>query len=247
MKIFLLILVKGFASTENAQPFSAKPTIAFGNPTTTEKSATSFGSGLFNNLATTPFGTANNKPSVLFGSNTATPFGSQTSNAISIQKTDPAKSEKPSTIFDANVVPKSVSTVKVADKENAHKIEAPKPVIGGIVQEKTDAVQKPTAIQPILSNFGIASSPTVVATSIPSALSFGTISTTKDSSTAFNAISSGQSNEPPKSSFSIPLAVASTKPNVTNNVPVGAVVSTSSSSDFSFSLDKMGITPKSRL
>lgn len=239
-----MVLVKGFATTENVQPFSAKPTVAFGNAPIGEKPATSFGSGLFNNLGNTSFGTSNSQPSALFGSNTPTPipFGSQTSNTISIQKkSDPTKPEKSSSIFDVNAVQKSATAAKTADKENAHKIEAPKPVLGGIVQDKIDTVQKPTAMQPILSNFGTASSGAV--NSIPPVLSFGTAATTKESSAAFNTISTGQSNEN-KSSFSIPLTNASTK---LNNEPVSTVVSSSSSSDFSFSLDKMGITPKGRL
>lgn len=238
-------LAKGFATAENVLPFSAKPTIGFGNVTSSEKPATSFGSGLFNNLGSNSFGTNNTQPSVLFGSNTPTPipFGSQTSISTIQKQSEPNKPEKNSSIFDANVVPKLATTTKTADKENAHKIEAFKPVLGGIVHEKIDAVQKPTAIQSNLSNFGIASSATVVANSNPSVLSFGTIVAPKDSKTPFSTATSVQSNEPPKSS--IPLATASIKPNTTSNAPVSAAVSASSNSDFSFSLDKMGITPKS--
>lgn len=233
-------------AAENTQPFSAKPTVAFGNAPISEKpSVSSFGSGLFNNVGNASFGTNNAQSSALFGSNTPTPipFGSQTSNTISIQKkSDPTKPEKSSSVFEVNAVQKPATATKTVDKENAHKIEVPKPVIGGIAHDKIDTVQKPTAIQPTLSNFGITSSGTVNSNSIPPVLSFGTTAP-KDSSAAFNTISSGQSNEAAKSSFSIPLVTAPTKP---NNEPVSAVVSSSSSNDFSFSLDKMGITPKGR-
>lgn len=251
ISMLVLVSVKGFTATDNAPPFSAKPTtISFGN-TISEKPATSFGTGLFNNIGTPSFGANNTQSSVLFGSNTPTPipFGSQSSNAITIQKksestTKPDKAASPA--FDVNVVQLSATAPKTADKENVHKIEVPKPVLGGIIQEKIDTVQKPTAIQSILSNFGIASSVTVAANSNAPALPFGTIATTKDSSTAFNTINSNQSNEATKSSFSIPLATGPTKPNIaTSSATVSTVVNSSSNSDFSFSLDKMGITPKS--
>lgn len=231
------------------QPFSAKPSITFGNASS-DKPATSFGSGLFNNLGNTTFAT-NSQPSVLFGSNTPTPipFGSQSSNAVSIQKkSDPTKPDKPSPTFDANV---QKPTTKTADKENVHKIEIPKPVLGGIAQDKIDTVQKPTAtMQPLLTNLGVTSSATVSANSTPSLLSFGNTATTKDSSTAFNVINLSQSNDAPKASFTIALTTGPTKPTMTTNtntVPANTVVSNTGNSvqsDFSFSLDKMGITPK---
>lgn len=242
--ISVLVPVKGFAATENAPPFSAKPTtISFGNTTSSEKPVTAFGTGLFNNLSSTPFGVKNTQPSVILGSNTPTPipFGTQSSNSILIQKkAEPPKSDKAaSPAFDANAVQIAAMATKSAAKENVHKIEVPKPVLGGIVQDKLDTVQKPTALQPILS--------TAAANSM---LPFGTTATAKDSSTAFNA---SQSNEAPKSSFSTGPSLTTgllTKPNTTNPAPVSTVVSSTNNtvqSDFSFSLDKMGITPKSWL
>lgn len=254
--VIYLVSVKGVATTENAQPFSAQSfgvqpfgaqptTLSFGNSTGSEKPATSLGPGLFSNLGNTPLVANSSQPSTLFGSNTPIPFGSNSSNAISIQKKpEPPKPDKPSLIFDANVK-KSVTITKTADKENAHKIEVPKPVLGGIIQDKVDTVQKPTAMQPIFSNFGIPPSTTVVAVS--PALSFGS-NTTKDSSTAFNTIASSQANEV-KSSFSVASITGPTKPNTTISAPVSTIASSTSSgeNDFSFSLDKMGITPKSKV
>lgn len=203
---------------------------------------TSFGTGLFNNLSSTPFGVKNTQPPVLLGSNTPTPipFGTQSSNSIFIQKkAEPSKPDKAaSPAFDAN----AVQIAATATKENVHKIEVPKPVLGGIVQDKLDTVQKPTALQPILS--------TAAANSM---LPFGTIATAKDSSTAFNTINASQSNDAFKSSFSTGPSLTTgplTKPSTINPTPVSAVVSSTNNtvqSDFSFSLDKMGITPKSWL
>lgn len=237
----IFVLVKGFAAPENVQPFSAKPTIAFGKSGSTEKTATSFVSALFNNLSNTSFA-SNSQPSVLFGSNTPTPIPFGSSNVISIQKkSDLTKPEKASPTFDANV---QKPTTKVADKENVHKIEVPKPVLGGITQDKIDTVQKPAVTQPIFANFGIASSATVAANATTPSLSFGSAVTTKDSSAVFNTISSNQTNDTPKSSFSLALTTGPNKPTANTFV---SNTSNSVQNDFSFSLDKMGITPKSGL
>ncbi|KAG4068236.1 hypothetical protein HA402_007756 [Bradysia odoriphaga] len=223
------------SSAENTvQPFSAKPTIAFGGTAITsdkptigfgsttiasEKPGMSFGSSLFNNLGTPSFGAGNTQPSVLFGSTpTPIPFGSQTTNTG---------------IYSEKIT-------KTADKENVNKIEVPKPVLGGLTQSKTDTVQKPAAIQPISSSFGIVTSAPVVANSTSLTLPFGTTVTTKESSAPFSTISSGQPNEAPKTSFTAALPAAP----IQSNVPVSTTVSSSSGTDFSFSLDKMGITPK---
>lgn len=229
---------------------SDKPTIGFGSATNAnEKPGMSFGSGLFNNLGTPSFGGGNTQPSVLFGSTpTPIPFGSQTTNTASItKKADATKPEKPSSTVDANAQKPSTVT-KTADKENAHKIEVPKPVLGGLGQSKSDVVQKPTALQPISSTFGSVTSSPIIANSTSLTLPFGTTVTTKESSTPFGALSSsGQTNDAPKASFTVSLPVAPIQSNAANNVPVGTTVSSSSGSDFSFSLDKMGITPKSKI
>ncbi|XP_037034125.1 nuclear pore complex protein Nup214 [Bradysia coprophila] len=249
------------SSTENiVQPFSAKPTIAFGGTSITsdkptigfgsttvasDKPGMSFGSGLFNNLGTASFGASNTQPSVLFGSTpTPIPFGSQTTNTASIlKKVDSTKPEKTSAPIDATV-PKPITVTKTADKENVHKIEVPKPVLGGLTQSRSDTVQKPTPIQPISSSFGIVTSAPVVANPTSLTMPFGTTATTKESGAPFSTISSGQPNEAPKISFTAALPAAPIQSNATNNVPVSTTVSSSSGTDFSFSLDKMGITPK---
>lgn len=208
-----------------------------------EKTTNAFGGGLFNLGSTNS--TLNNQPSVLFGSNTPTPipFGSQTSNTLpNLAKSDITKPDKSSTAFEASV---QKATVKTADKENAHKIEVPKPVHGGLVQDKFDTVQKPVATQPTLANFGIASSTAASINPTAPSISFGNTAA-KDSTSGFSFVSSSQSNEVPKALFS--TAATTAQPTATaDSAPVNVAITNSVQSDFTFSLDKMGITSIGRI